>query len=79
VSQPYQSINNDDRILPLAQRLVSATTVKEFATVISEAYLILNKQEWNGFMAECWRLKHEAQPGESSDEQKNGSTFPSYL
>jgi hypothetical protein len=58
VSQPYQP-NPSDPALQLAQRCVTATTVKDFAIVISEANLILNKQEWNRFIAECWRLKAE--------------------
>lgn len=66
VSQPYQS-KNRDYILQLAQRLVRATTTKEFAAVISEAYLFLSKQEWNCFMAECWRLKDECKRRESFD------------
>jgi hypothetical protein len=65
MSRPYQA-KNCDRILQLAQRLVVATTTKEFTTVISEAYLILNKQEWNSFIAECWRLKDESKQRESA-------------
>lgn len=65
MGQLYQS-KNRDRILQLAQRLVVATTTKEFSAVISEAYLVLNKQEWNCFMAECWRLKDEGKQQEST-------------
>jgi hypothetical protein len=65
VSQSYQA-HNSDHILQLARRCVSAITVKDFAIVISEANLTLNKQEWNRFIAECWRLKNEAKQREES-------------
>jgi len=65
VSQPYQP-DNSDRALQLARQLVSTTTVKEFVSVVSEANLTLNKQEWSRFIAECHRLKDESKQRKES-------------
>jgi hypothetical protein len=54
-------LNNNDCILQLPQRVASATTIKEFASVISEANLTLDHQEWSRFVAECRRLKNESE------------------
>ncbi len=54
-------LNNNDYILQLLQRVASATTIKEFAVVISKANLTLDNQEWNHFVAECRRLKNESE------------------
>ena len=65
MSGPYKA-DNIDHILQLAQRVASATTVKEFTIVISEANLTLNKQEWNHFIAEGRRLKNESKQKENT-------------
>lgn len=65
MSQFYQT-KKQDYILQLAQRIVGATTTQEFTAVISEAYLFLTKQEWNCFVAECWRLKEQSKQREST-------------
>jgi hypothetical protein len=52
------------RALQLAQQTIRATTTKEFATAFSQANLILNRQEWTYYLAECRRLKRECRQRE---------------
>ena len=47
---------NIEHSLQLAQRAVSATSGKEYITILEEAHLTLNWEEWTGFNAECRRL-----------------------
>jgi hypothetical protein len=58
-------IDHADHVLQLAQRCKAATTIKEFAAVISKANLTLNDQEWRRFMAEGRRLINESQQMEN--------------
>jgi hypothetical protein len=67
--------NPIDPVLQLARQCIAATTIKEFAAVISKANLTLNDQEWRRFMAEGRRLKNESQQRENSDERQNRSQY----
>jgi hypothetical protein len=55
---------NIERSLQLAQRAVSATSGKEYVTILEEAHLSLNWREWALFNAEYRRLKDETEQGE---------------